>query len=82
LWQYNKKLRRTNEEVKREHRENEGDPHVQGRIRQQQRAMARRRMMANVPTADVGVTNPTHCAVALKYTDGEMRAPKVVATGV
>ncbi|AJX21806.1 flagellar biosynthesis protein FlhB [Burkholderia pseudomallei] len=82
LWQYNKKLRMTKEEVKREHRENEGDPHVKGRIRQQQRAMARRRMMANVPTADVVVTNPTHFAVALKYTDGEMRAPKVVAKGV
>ncbi|WP_180978124.1 MULTISPECIES: flagellar biosynthesis protein FlhB [Burkholderia] len=82
LWQHDKKLRMTKEEVKREHRENEGDPHVKGRIRQQQRALARRRMMANVPTADVVVTNPTHFAVALKYTDGEMRAPKVVAKGV
>lgn len=82
LWQYHRKLRMTKEEVKREHRENEGDPHVKGRIRQQQRAMARRRMMAQVPTADVVVTNPTHFAVALQYTDGEMRAPKVVAKGV
>nr|WP_249181820.1 flagellar biosynthesis protein FlhB [Burkholderia dolosa] len=82
LWQYNKKLRMTKEEVKREHRENEGDPHVKGRIRQQQRAIARRRMMAAVPKADVVVTNPTHFAVALQYTDGEMRAPKVVAKGV
>ncbi|CAB3768270.1 flagellar biosynthesis protein FlhB [Burkholderia sp. MSh2] len=82
IWQYNKKLRMTKEEVKREHRENEGDPHVKGRIRQQQRALARRRMMAAVPTADVVVTNPTHFAVALKYTDGAMRAPKVVAKGV
>ena len=82
LWQYHKKLRMTKEEVKREHRENEGDPHVKGRIRQQQRAMARRRMMAAVPTADVVVTNPTHFAVALQYADGEMRAPKVVAKGV
>ncbi len=82
IWQYNKKLRMTKEEVKREHRENEGDPHVKGRIRAQQRALARRRMMTNVPTADVVVTNPTHFAVALKYTDGEMRAPKVVAKGV
>ncbi|QBQ96333.1 flagellar type III secretion system protein FlhB [Paraburkholderia pallida] len=82
LWSYHRKLRMTKEEVKREHRENEGDPHVKGRIRQQQRAMARRRMMTQVPKADVVVTNPTHFAVALKYADGEMRAPKVVAKGV
>ncbi|HTI17094.1 MAG TPA: flagellar biosynthesis protein FlhB [Trinickia sp.] len=82
LWNFHKKLRMTKEEVKREHRENEGDPHVKGRIRQQQRAMARRRMMAAVPKADVVVTNPTHYAVALQYSDGEMRAPKVVAKGV
>ncbi len=82
LWSYHRKLRMTKEEVKREHRESEGDPHVKGRIRQQQRAMARRRMMAQVPKADVVVTNPTHFAVALQYADGEMRAPKVVAKGV
>ena len=82
LWEFHKKLRMSKEEVKREHRESEGDPHVKGRIRQQQRAMARRRMMTNVPKADVVVTNPTHFAVALQYTDGEMRAPKVVAKGV
>jgi flagellar biosynthesis protein FlhB len=82
LWQYHRKLRMTKEEVKREHRENEGDPHVKGRIRQQQRAMARRRMMAQVPKADVVVTNPTHFAVALSYADGEMGAPKVIAKGV
>jgi flagellar biosynthetic protein FlhB len=82
LWSFHKKLRMTKEEVKREHRENEGDPHVKGRIRQQQRAMARRRMMAAVPKADVIVTNPTHYAVALQYADGEMRAPKVIAKGV
>ncbi|HTH62511.1 MAG TPA: flagellar biosynthesis protein FlhB [Paraburkholderia sp.] len=82
IWSYQRKLRMTKEEVKREHRENEGDPQLKGRIRQQQRAMARRRMMAEVPKADVVVTNPTHFAVALKYTDGEMRAPKVIAKGV
>ncbi|MGB8422527.1 flagellar biosynthesis protein FlhB [Paraburkholderia sp.] len=82
LWQFHKKLRMTKEEVKREHRESEGDPHVKGRIRQQQRAIARRRMMTEVPKADVVVTNPTHFAVALQYADGEMRAPKVVAKGV
>ncbi|SEJ94061.1 flagellar biosynthetic protein FlhB [Paraburkholderia diazotrophica] len=82
LWNFHKKLRMTKEEVKREHRESEGDPHVKARLRSQQRAMARRRMMANVPKADVVVTNPTHFAVALQYTDGEMGAPKVVAKGV
>ncbi|EDZ97704.1 flagellar biosynthetic protein FlhB [Burkholderia sp. H160] len=82
LWTFHKKLRMTKEEVKREHRESEGDPHIKGKIRQQQRAIARRRMMAQVPKADVVVTNPTHFAVALQYTDGEMRAPKVVAKGV
>ncbi|OLL29306.1 flagellar biosynthesis protein FlhB [Burkholderia sp. SRS-W-2-2016] len=82
LWNFHKKLRMTKEEVKREHRESEGDPHIKGKIRQQQRAIARRRMMAQVPHADVVVTNPTHFAVALQYTDGEMRAPKVVAKGV
>jgi flagellar biosynthetic protein FlhB len=82
IWNYHKKLRMTKEEVKREHRENEGDPKLKGRIRSQQRAIARRRMMSNVPKADVVVTNPTHFAVALRYTDGEMRAPKVVAKGM
>jgi flagellar biosynthesis protein FlhB len=82
MWSFAKKLRMTKEEVKREHKESEGDPHVKGRLRAQQRAMARRRMMANVPKADVVVTNPTHFAVALQYTDGEMGAPRVVAKGV
>jgi flagellar biosynthetic protein FlhB len=82
IWHFHKKLRMTKEEVKREHRENEGDPHVKARIRQQQRAVARRRMMAAVPKADVVVTNPTHYAVALQYADGQMGAPKVVAKGV
>jgi flagellar biosynthetic protein FlhB len=82
LYSYAKKLRMTKEEVKREHKESEGDPHIKGKIRAQQRAMARRRMMANVPQADVIVTNPTHFAVALKYADGEMRAPQVIAKGM
>lgn len=81
LWNYGRKLRMTREEVKQEHKESEGDPHIKGKIRAMQRAMARRRMMAEVPTADVVVTNPTHYAVALKYTEGKMGAPKVVAKG-
>ena len=82
IWNYNKKLRMTKEEVKQEHKESEGDPKLKARIRAQQRAVARRRMMVNVPKADVVVTNPTHFAVALRYSDGEMRAPKVVAKGM
>ena len=82
IWNYHKKLRMTKEEVKQEHKQNEGDPKMKGRIRAQQRAMSRRRMMSKVPTADVVVTNPTHFAVALSYSDGQMRAPKVVAKGV
>jgi flagellar biosynthesis protein FlhB len=82
LWTHAKKLRMSKEEVKREHRESDGDPQQKGRMRAQQRAASRRRMMSAIPSADVIVTNPTHFAVALKYADGEMRAPKVVAKGV
>jgi flagellar biosynthetic protein FlhB len=80
-WEFFKKLRMTKEEVKQEFKESEGDPHIKGRIRQQQRAMARRRMMTEVPKADVVVTNPTHFAVALRYEEGRMGAPRVVAKG-
>ncbi len=69
------------QEVKEEHKEREGNPLVKGRIRNLQREMARRRMMEDVKTADVVVTNPTHFAVALKYRAHEMPAPKVVAKG-
>jgi flagellar biosynthetic protein FlhB len=81
FYEHFKKLRMTKEEVKQEFKESEGDPHIKGRIRQQQRAMARRRMMAAVPKADVVVTNPTHFAVALRYEEGRMGAPRVVAKG-
>lgn len=81
LWNHNKQLRMTKDEIKKEHKESEGDPQVKARIRQQQQAMARGRMMSKVPQADVIVTNPTHYAVALSYRDGEMGAPKVVAKG-
>ncbi len=81
FWQHFKKLRMSKEEVKQEFKESEGDPHIKGRIRKQQRAMARRRMMAEVPKADVVVTNPTHFAVALRYEEGRMGAPRVVAKG-
>jgi flagellar biosynthetic protein FlhB len=81
LWEHNKKLKMTKEEVRQEARESEGDPQVKGRIRSMQREMARRRMMANIPTADVVVTNPTHYAVALSYSEKGMGAPIVVAKG-
>lgn len=81
LFTHTKKLRMSKEEVKRENKETEGDPHVKGKIRQQQQAMARRRMMSEVPKADVIITNPTHYAVALSYQDGAMGAPRVIAKG-
>ncbi|GAA3539856.1 flagellar biosynthesis protein FlhB [Zobellella aerophila] len=81
LWSHGKKLRMSKEEIKREHKESDGDPHVKGRIRAQQQAMARNRMMSKVPEADVIITNPTHYAVALSYQDGKMAAPRVVAKG-
>ncbi|RTL57799.1 MAG: flagellar type III secretion system protein FlhB [Rhodocyclaceae bacterium] len=82
LWQYYSRLRMTKEELKQEHKEQEGDPHLKAKIRAQQREMARNRMMAEVPKADVVVTNPTHFSVALKYDSGAMGAPVVVAKGV
>ncbi len=81
LWQYHKRLRMTKEEARQEYKELEGDPQLKARIRSQQREIARRRMMAEVPKADVVVTNPTHFAVALKYDAATMRAPRVVAKG-
>ena len=82
LWSHAKKLRMTKEEIRRESKESEGDPLVKGRIRSLQREAARRRMMSEVPEADVIVTNPTHYAVALRYKSNSMRAPKVIAKGV
>ncbi|MBA0180382.1 flagellar biosynthesis protein FlhB [Pectobacterium carotovorum] len=81
VWSHIKKLRMSKQEIRDEHKQNEGDPHVKGRIRQQQRAIAQRRMMADVPKADVIVTNPTHYAVALRYDEKKMNAPRVLAKG-
>ncbi|WP_437611987.1 flagellar biosynthesis protein FlhB [Erwinia sp. V71] len=81
LYSYFKNLRMSRQEIRDEYKENEGDPHVKNRIRQQMRAAARRRMMADVPKADVIVTNPTHYSVALQYDDKKMSAPKVLAKG-
>jgi flagellar biosynthetic protein FlhB len=82
LWQYHKDMRMTREEIRQEHKESEGSPEVKGRIRQLQREIAERRMMDDVPKADVIIVNPTHFAVALRYDEKTMRAPKVVAKGV
>ncbi|MWT63556.1 flagellar biosynthesis protein FlhB, partial [Escherichia coli] len=81
LWSNFKKLRMSRQEIKDEFKNQEGDPHIKGRVRQIQRQMAQSRMMAEVPTADVVVNNPTHYSVALKYQEGTMGAPIVVASG-
>ncbi|MBF0357111.1 MAG: flagellar biosynthesis protein FlhB [Magnetococcales bacterium] len=80
-YEHNKGLKMTKQEVKDEQKQMEGDPLIKGRIRQIQREMAQRRMMEEVPKADVIITNPTHYAVALQYKQGEMQAPKLVAKG-
>ena len=81
LWQHAKDLRMTREEVKEEYKESEGSPETRGRIREAQRALARGRMLQDVPKADVVITNPTHYAVALRYEENKNRAPIVVAKG-
>jgi flagellar biosynthetic protein FlhB len=80
LWQHNKQLRMTRQEIRDEFKETEGRPEVKAKIRQLQREMAQQRMMEAVPNADVVVTNPTHYAVALKY-EAHRGAPRVVAKG-
>lgn len=80
-WKHRQELRMTKQEVREELKESDGRPEVKSRIRQLQHQMARRRMMEQVPKADVVVTNPTHYAVAIRYSAGKMRAPIVVAKG-
>lgn len=85
LWQrfdFERRHRMSKQEQKDEHKETEGNPHMKGRIRQMQQQIARRRMIQEVPKADVIVVNPTHFAVALRYDDARMRAPRVVAKGL
>jgi len=81
LWTYAKNLRMSKEEIRQEHKNSDGDPHVKARIRRLQQARARRRMMSKVPKADVVVTNPSHFAVALSYRKDKDGAPRVVAKG-
>jgi flagellar biosynthetic protein FlhB len=82
IWRHTSQLRMSHDEAKREQKENDGDPHVKAKIRAAQRSMAQRRMMERVPKADVIVTNPTHYAVALQYSDNATGAPRVVAKGL
>ncbi len=80
-WSHRRNLRMTKQQVREEMKETEGRPEVKSRIRAAQRELARRRMMQEVPKADVVVTNPTHYSVALRYDATRMRAPRVVAKG-
>jgi flagellar biosynthetic protein FlhB len=80
-WQYEEKLKMTKQEVKEEFRQMEGDPLVRSRIRSIQREVARRRMMEDVKTADVVITNPFHLSIAVRYDSITMKAPKIVAKG-
>ncbi len=80
-WEMEEKMKMTKQELKEEFKESEGDPHIKAQIRSIQQAMAKKRMMAEVPRADVVVTNPTHLAVAIRYDAKEMDAPLIVAKG-
>lgn len=80
-YEHVKKLRMSKQEIKDEMKESEGNPEMKGRIRQVQQAQSRQRMMEELPKADVVVVNPTHFAVALRYDDGAMGAPRVIAKG-
>ena len=80
-WEMEEKMKMTKQEQKEEYKESEGDPHLKARIRSLQQEMARNRMMAEVPKADVVITNPTHLSVAIQYEQGKTDAPVVVAKG-
>lgn len=82
LWDHSKKLKMTLQEIKDEMKESEGSPEVKGRMRRMQMEMAQNRMMAEVPKADVIITNPSHYAVALRYDQSANGAPRLVAKGV
>lgn len=81
LWRHADELKMSRQELRQEQKESEGDPQIKAAIRAQQREIARRRMMAEIPKASVIVTNPTHYAVALRYDEKMMGAPRVVAKG-
>jgi flagellar biosynthetic protein FlhB len=81
LWSHNKQMRMTKQEIKDEGKETDGRPEVKARVRQLQREVSQRRMLQDVPDADVVITNPTHYSVALKYDKDGSGAPRVVAKG-
>lgn len=81
-WQFSKDSKMTKQEVKQERKQSEGDPLIKSRVKTVQRQMSNKRMMSEVPDADVIISNPTHYAVAIKYDAANMNAPKVVAKGV
>ena len=80
-WEFEKGLKMTRQEIKEEYRELEGDPLIKARVKRVQREMSKKRMLKEVPKADVVVTNPTEIAVALKYDSEKMFAPKVIVKG-
>jgi flagellar biosynthetic protein FlhB len=80
-WEFEKGLKMTKQEIKDESKNTEGNPLIKGRIKRLQREMARKRMMAAVPKADVVITNPTHLAIAIKYDQNKEIAPRVIAKG-
>ena len=80
-WEMEEKMKMTKQELKEEFKETEGDPHIKAQIRSIQQQMARKRMMAEVPKADVVITNPTHLSVAIRYDSKKMDAPVVIAKG-
>ena len=80
-WQHEENLKMTKQEIRDERKQTEGDPQIKSRIRSLQRQAAYHRMIAEVPTADVVITNPTHLAIALRFNPAEMNAPQVVAKG-
>ncbi|MDX2494453.1 MAG: flagellar biosynthesis protein FlhB [Desulfuromusa sp.] len=80
-YEMEQKMKMTKQEIKEEFKETEGDPQLKARVRSVQQEMARKRMMAEVPNADVIVTNPTHLSIAISYQRSEMDAPKIVAKG-
>jgi flagellar biosynthesis protein FlhB len=80
-WEHEKSLKMSKQEIREENRQTEGDPLIKGRIKRLQREIARKRMMAAVPKADVVITNPTHLAVAIRYQPETMNAPCVIAKG-
>lgn len=80
-WEHERSLKMSKQEIKEENKQTEGDPLIKGRIKRLQREIARKRMMAAVPKADVVITNPTHFAVAIRYEPETMNAPRVIAKG-